>query len=241
MLHITQLPALKDNYIYILRNEATGETGVIDPTLAAPVLEFLTNKKWQLNYIINTHHHWDHTDGNVEIKQATGAKVIGFKGDAHRIPGIDIEVADGQIIDICGHKAEIIFIPGHTLGHIAYNFKNKKILFCGDTLFSLGCGRLFEGTAEQMFTSLQKLAALPENTAVYCAHEYTQSNSKFAITIEPDNKDLQNRIKEVAVLRSHNKPTIPTSIELELKTNPFLRAGTVEEFARVRKMKDGFK
>jgi hydroxyacylglutathione hydrolase len=240
MIEIIQQPVLKDNYIYIIHNDKTKQTVVIDPSISAPVLQILADKNWQLDFIINTHHHWDHTDGNVEIKSVTGAKVIGYKGDAHRIPSIDIEVVDGQIIDICGQQSEVMFIPGHTLGHIAYYIKESGVVFCGDTLFSLGCGRLFEGTAEQMFTSLQKLVALPEDTKVYCAHEYTQSNGKFALIIDPNNSDLQERVEEVRVLRENDKPTIPSTIGLELKTNPFLRAKTVEEFARVRRLKDSF-
>lgn len=241
MIEVIQFPVLSDNYTFMIHNEADNRTAVIDPALAEPVLATLKEKGWQLDYIVNTHHHFDHTDGNMPLKQATGAKIIGYKHDAKRIPGIDIEVDDGEKINICGEEAEVIFVPGHTLGHIAYYFAESGVLFCGDTIFSLGCGRLFEGTAEQMYNSLNKLKNLPGETKIYCAHEYTEANGKFALTIEPDNVDLQQRMEEVRHLRKQGKATIPTVMELELATNTFLRAGSVEEFAERRRKKDGFR
>ena len=241
MLKVIQFPVLEDNYIFLIHNEISGETAVVDPSLADPVLEKLSEYGWKLDYIINTHHHWDHTDGNEKLKAATGAKIIAYAGDSHRISGIDIEVNDGDKIDICGEMAKVTYIPGHTLGHISYYFAESKILFCGDTMFVMGCGRLFEGTPQQMFDSFQKLSKLPKDTVVYCAHEYSEANAKFAITIEPENKELQNRFKEVCKLRAEGKSTVPTTVAKELATNPFMRAEAVEEFARVRKLKDEFK
>lgn len=240
MLQVIQFPVLQDNYTFLIHNKESGQTAVVDPAVASEVLEKLSKLGLKLDYIINTHHHNDHIGGNAELKQKTGAKIIAYQGDTHRIPDIDIKVEDGDRINICDEAAEIMLLRGHTLGHIAYYFSKSGVLFCGDTLFSLGCGRLFEGSYEQMFGSLQKLAALPPQTLVYCAHEYTLANAKFAITIEPDNKNLQDRIKEVENLRKENKPTVPTTIGLELATNPFLRAKTVEEFAKIRKAKDSF-
>lgn len=241
MLNITQIAVLphNSNYNYILHDN--GITSVIDPSLAEPVLEVLKQNGWQLDYIINTHHHWDHTDGNTPLKDATGAKIIAYKGDSHRIKNIDIAVNNGDIVDICGHRAEVIFTPGHTLGHIIYYLPDDGILFCGDVLFSLGCGRLFEGSYEQMFDSLKLISRLPPQTLIYCGHEYTLSNARFAITIEPENKELQQRIKEAENLQAIGKPSVPVTLASELATNPFLRARTVEEFANLRKQKDSFK
>lgn len=238
MLKILQIPVLKDNYIYILHG--AGQTTVVDPSLAAPVLEVIKQEGWQLDYILSTHHHNDHVGGNMELKAVTGAKIIGYAGDAHRIPGIDIKLQDNDVFKVCGLDAEVIFIPGHTLGHIAYYFAQASSLFCGDTLFSLGCGRLFEGTAQQMFSSLARIKALPKNTKIYCAHEYTESNGRFALSIMPENQDLKTRMQEVINLRTARKSTIPSTLEIELKTNPFLRAVDANEFATIRKMKDNF-
>ncbi len=237
-MKILQVQALKDNYIYILHGG--GQTAVIDPSLAAPVQDILIKEGWQLDYILNTHHHWDHTDGNIELKTATGAKIIGYKGDEKRIPGIDIKLEDGDVFPLCGTDAKVMFIPGHTLGHIAYYLKGVNSLFCGDTLFSLGCGRLFEGTPEQMFTSLQKIKSLPANTKIYCAHEYTESNGKFALTIFPDNQELKVKMDEVKYLRKQGKPTIPSILADEIKTNPFLLAQNVLQFTDIRIRKDNF-
>lgn len=237
-MKIIQIPVLKDNYTYLLHG---GEkTAVIDPSIASPVLEMLEKESWQLDYILNTHHHNDHTGGNLELKAASSAKVIGYKGDSHRIPGINIELNDGDTLNICGQTVQIMSIPGHTTGHIAFYFPEISSLFCGDTLFSLGCGRLFEGTPEQMFNSLAKIKALPHDTLIYCGHEYTESNGKFAITIIPDNQDLKTKMTEVTRLRAQSKTTIPTLLEVELKTNPFLLANDVNEFTRIRHLKDNF-
>lgn len=238
MIEIIQIAVLNDNYIYILRNG--NEAAVVDPALAEPVLKWLKDNNCELKYILNTHHHFDHIGGNIELKQKTGAVVCGFANDAARIAGIEKYLEDGEQINILGSKAQVIFVPGHTMGHIAYYFCDEKALFCGDTIFSLGCGRLFEGTYQQMFDSLVKLKKLPDDTLIYCAHEYTLSNGNFAVTIEPDNKDLRCRVDEVKILRSDGKPTIPVKMKDEKLTNPFLRASGVNEFSRIRKAKDGF-
>jgi len=240
MLQVLQFPVLNDNYIFVLRNDEADRTAVIDPAVAEVVLDKLTEYNWKLDYIVNTHHHWDHTGGNAELKKNTNAKIIAYKGYSHRIENIDIAVADGDKIEICGEEAEVIFVPGHTLGHIAYYFEKSGMLFCGDTIFAMGCGRLFEGSPQQMFDSLQKLAALPPETKVYCAHEYTLANAKFAITIEPDNEALQASLKKVEDMRAKGEFTVPTTIEEELATNPFLRAKNADDFAKIRKAKDSF-
>jgi hydroxyacylglutathione hydrolase len=238
MLEITQIPALTDNYIYLLRDQESGETAVVDPSEATPVLTALKGEK--LNYILNTHHHWDHTGGNLQLQKATGAMVVGFEGDAHRIPGIDRPLKDGQSFSLGQSTAKILFIPGHTLGHIAYHFARDLAVFCGDTLFSLGCGRLFEGTPAQMFHSLARLKNLADDTRVYCGHEYTVANAKFALTIDPKNDALRKRQKEAETLRAQKLPTVPSLLIDEKACNPFLRAATEAEFARLRKLKDDF-
>lgn len=254
MLEIIQLPVLNDNYIYLLHDPDSAETAVVDPALAQPVLNTLAEKGWQLNYIFNTHHHWDHVDGNLELKNHTDCKIIASEYDRNRIPGIDITVNHGDKIKLGTETLEIIATPGHTIGHIAYYCTDSHALFCGDTLFSMGCGRLFEGTAEQMWQSLQLLQALPDCTRIYCAHEYTLANGNFAMSIETDNPALQQRLAEVSQLRAKNQATVPSTLAQELATNPFLREKSVsvqqslnmidrpavEVFAKIRKLKDSF-
>lgn len=255
MLDIKLIPVLADNYIYLLHEPVSGTTAAVDPAIAEPVLAVLQENGWQLDYIFNTHHHNDHVGGNLQLKQATGCKIVGAAVDQAHIPGIDIALHDGEQIQLGEQVFQVIFTPGHTSGHIVYYCADSHALFCGDTLFSLGCGRLFEGTAEQMWHSLQKLKALPENTRVYCAHEYTQANGRFALTLEADNKDLQQRLAEVAALSASNQSTLPSTIALELATNPFLREdsdnirkavsacpddGPIEVFSKIRKLKDRF-
>jgi hydroxyacylglutathione hydrolase len=176
MLDIIQIPVLTDNYIYLLHDPVSEETGVIDPALAQTVLDVLDKNSWRLTYILNTHHHWDHVGGNLELKQKTGCKIIAAQSDRDRIPGIDICVSDDNVISLGQRQARVISTPGHTSGHIVYHFAEDGMLFCGDTLFVMGCGRLFEGTPEQMWNSLQKLKALPPSTRIYCTHEYSQTN-----------------------------------------------------------------
>lgn len=254
MLEIIQIPVLTDNYIYLLHDSVSGDTAVVDPALAQPVLDVLTEKGWQLTTILNTHHHWDHVGANLELKQKTGCKVIAGQLDAERIPGLDQGVFEGDIISLGEHEATVIETPGHTSGHVVYYFAKDEALFCGDTLFAMGCGRLFEGTAEQMWSSLQKLKVLPASTRVYCTHEYTQANGRFALSIEPDNLQIQQRMIEVVALRLANKPTVPSTIGEEKATNPFFREGSsclqkklglenqapVSVFTVLRKLKDSF-
>jgi hydroxyacylglutathione hydrolase len=223
MLEIITLPVLTDNYIYLIHDPVSHETAVVDPALAQPVLDMLQQKGWQLTYIWNTHHHSDHIGGNLKLKQQTGCKIIAAQADSARIPGIDQGVSEGDVVSLGSHKARVIATPGHTRAHIVYHFAEDKLLFCGDTLFAMGCGRLFEGTPEQMWQSLQKLKTLPPDTKVYCTHEYTQNNGHFALTVEPDNKALQQRMLEVDKRRQQDKSTLPTTIADELATNPFLR------------------
>ena len=254
MLDIIQIPVLTDNYIYLLHDPESGDTAVVDPALAQPVLDLLEAKGWPLIYILNTHHHWDHVGGNLELKQKTGCQIIAAHLDSGRIPGIDSGVFEGDIISLGQHQARVIATPGHTSGHIVYYFAKDEALFCGDTLFAMGCGRLFEGSAEQMWTSLQKLKVLPSSTRVYCTHEYTQANGKFALSVEPDNFQLQHRMMEVAELRFANKPTVPSTIGQEMATNPFFRDNSISiqknlglesqssvlVFTELRKRKDFF-
>lgn len=256
MLQIHQLPVLTDNYIYLLHEPISGETAVVDPAVAEPVMEALQNYGWQLDYVFNTHHHGDHVGANVTLKHRTGCKIVGAAADRARIPGIDIAVSDGETIKLGRQSFQVIATPGHTSGHIVYYCADSKALFCGDTLFSLGCGRLFEGSAEQMWHSLQKLKTLPGDTRIYCAHEYTQANGRFALSVEADNPELQQRITEVAELRHHNQSTLPSTMALELATNPFLREHSpnlrqavaasdsdspAQVFAKVRLLKDQFR
>ena len=254
MLTITQIPVLTDNYIYLINDPVSGETAVIDPALAQPVLDVLEKKGWRLTYILNTHHHWDHVGGNLELKQKTGCKIIAAQADRDRIPGIDRGVGEDDVIALGQHQARVISTPGHTRGHVVYHFAEDGALFCGDTLFVMGCGRLFEGTPEQMWNSLQKLKALPPSTRIYCTHEYTQTNGRFALSVEPDNRQLQEKMIEVKQLRTENKPTVPSTIEQEIATNPFFRADSisiqktlglesqspVRVFTELRKRKDSF-
>jgi hydroxyacylglutathione hydrolase len=254
MLKILQIPVLTDNYIYLIHDLVSQETAVVDPALAEPVLDALKKQGWQLHYIFNTHHHSDHVGGNLELKAQTGCKIIASKKDSHRIPALDSVVQEGDCLTLGQHKITILETSGHTTGHIVYYFADEQLLFCGDTLFVMGCGRLFEGTTEEMWQSLQKLKHLPETTKVYCAHEYSLSNGKFALSVEADNQTLQNRMAQIKQLRADNLPTVPSTIAQELATNPFFREQSlsiqqhlkmtdkmpVEIFAALRKLKDVF-
>jgi hydroxyacylglutathione hydrolase len=254
MLEIVILPVLTDNYIYLIHDPVSQDTAAIDPALAQPVLNVLQGKGWQLTYILNTHHHSDHVGGNLQLKQKSGCKIIAAQADWDRIPGIDQGVKEGDGVSIGKHKANVITTPGHTRAHIVYHFAEDNLLFCGDTLFVMGCGRLFEGTADQLWHSLQTLKELPAETKVYCTHEYTQTNGRFALTVEPENQQLQRRMIEVNRLRNSNQPTVPTTIADELATNPFFRENSLslqkniaminrnpaEIFTKVRQLKDSF-
>jgi hydroxyacylglutathione hydrolase len=254
MLEIIQLSVLTDNYIYIVHEPDLKQTAVIDPAVATPVLDALKNKGWSLDYIFNTHHHSDHVGANLELKEQTGCQIFASYSDRLRIPGIDKQLNHGDEVKLGNHIANVMAVPGHTLGHIVYHFPKDHVLFCGDTLFSMGCGRLFEGTAEQMWDSLQKIKKLPKQTKIYCAHEYTQSNGQFALTIDPDNQQLQQRMVKVDRLRAKSKATLPTTLDQELETNPFLREDdpaikknlgmtdkqACDVFRKIRELKDHF-
>lgn len=253
-LEIHQFPCLNDNYGFLVHEPSSGATAAIDTPEVKPILDALAAKDWQLTHIFNTHHHFDHAGGNLELKEKTGCIVIGPKGEQEKIPGIDRAVGEGDVVELGAARARIIDVPGHTRGHIAYSFDEEHIAFVGDTLFALGCGRLFEGTAAQMWASLGKLMALPDDTAVYCAHEYTQSNARFALSVEPQNKALVSRAREIDEKRARGEWTVPTTIGIEKQTNPFLRAASgdlrrtvgleaasdVDVFAETRKRKDNF-
>ncbi|XVF29425.1 hypothetical protein REPUB_Repub15cG0120100 [Reevesia pubescens] len=227
-LQIELVPCLRDNYAYLLHDEDTGTVGVVDPSEAAPIIDALSRKNRNLTYILNTHHHHDHTGGNAELKARYGAKVIGSGIDKDRIPGIDIVLNDGDKWMFAGHEVHVIETPGHTRGHISFYFPGSGAIFTGDTLFSLSCGKLFEGTPEQMLSSLQRIMSLPDDTNIYCGHEYTLSNSKFALSIEPKNEALQAYAAHVAHLRNKGLPTIPTTLKMEKACNPFLRTSSTE-------------
>ena len=238
-LTVRQFPCLSDNYGFLARDEATGITACIDTPDAAAILRELDALGWTLSLILNTHWHPDHAGGNAEIKAATGAQIVG-PAEVEKISPVDRKVVDGDIVELGETRLEVMDTGGHTLGHITYFDAADQIAFVGDTLFALGCGRLFEGTAEQMWTSLSRLAALPDETAVYCAHEYTASNARFALSVD-DSAALAARAKEIFAARERGEPTVPTTIAREKATNPFLRAGDARRFAAVRTAKDGFK
>ncbi len=253
-LDIHMFPCLSDNYGFLVHDSATRATASIDTPEVGPIEAALKQKGWRLTHIMNTHHHFDHAGGNLELKKKWQCTIVGPRADADRIPGIDVQVGDGDVFTLGESKAKVFDVPGHTRGHIAYYFADAKVAFVGDTLFALGCGRLFEGTPQQMWTSLSKLAALPDDTRVYCAHEYTQSNARFALTVEPDNAALVRRAEEIEAARSRGEATVPTTIGLEKATNPFLRPTSrdlmrtiglegrdpVTVFAETRKRKDHF-
>lgn len=254
VLEIHQIPTRKDNYVYLARETGGGTCAVVDPSDAEPVLAALARLGWTLTHVLATHHHNDHIGGVPEIKEKTKCIVVGPRADRDRIPMIDIEVGDGDFYRVGAAEARVFDTPGHTRGHISYWFPETKALFCGDTLFALGCGRLFEGTAQQMWASLSKYRAVPDDTLVYCAHEYTQSNARFALTVEPENPRLRARSAQIDALRAEGKPTVPSLMGEERATNPFLRADDpalrraigletadpVAVFAEIRGRKDRF-
>jgi hydroxyacylglutathione hydrolase len=253
-LEILTIPCLTDNYAFLAHDAASGETALVDVPEAAPILEVLAERGWTLSQVLLTHHHADHVQGLDQILTAHPAKVIGAAADAHRLPPLDVAVAEGDTVRIGGEIGHVLDVSGHTVGHIAFHFPESRAVFTADSLMALGCGRLFEGTAEQMWVSLGKLAALPADTLVYSGHEYTQANGRFAVTVDPDNPDLAARIKDIADARARSEPTVPSLLSLELATNPFLRAtdAKVQEnvglpgadpvavFAEIRARKDRF-
>ena len=253
-MQITPIPCLTDNYAYIISDNNSKIVGVVDPSEAAPIISFLNKKNLKLSYILNTHHHFDHIGGNIELKKLYNAKVVGFVGDKHRIPGIDITLKDNEKCNFENLQVKILHIPGHTLGHICFFFEKEKVAFTGDTLFSLGCGRIFEGNHSQMLKSLNRIKKLPKDTKIYCGHEYTYKNAEFCMKYDRDNVDLKNKFNKVKKLRSRNLPTIPSSLEEELKSNIFLRCNQNDlkiklnmrnqedskVFKKVRDLKDSF-
>ena len=251
-MNIIPIPCLRDNYAYIIYDSNT--VGVVDPSEAKPIVSFLKKENLKLNYILNTHHHVDHIGGNIELKKIYNAKIIGFEGDKYRIPGIDIAIKNNEKWNFGNSIVKIIHIPGHTLGHICFFFEKEKVAFTGDTLFSLGCGRIFEGDHKQMFDSLSKIKKLPKDTQIYCGHEYTYKNAEFCMKYNSSNNDLKKKFDEIKKLRSKNLPTVPSSLADELKSNIFLRCDQndlkiklnmqneddFKVFRKVRDLKDNF-
>jgi hydroxyacylglutathione hydrolase len=241
MLDIVRIPVLSDNYVWLVHEPASGETMVVDPAIAEPVLAEAERRGWRITQIWNTHWHPDHTGGNAGIKAATGCTITGPAAEAERIPTLDVQVRGGDVVRLGNIEAHVIDVPAHTAGHIAYHLAGAEAAFVGDTLFAMGCGRLFEGTAAQMFANMRALEALPDATRVYCAHEYTLSNGRYAVVAEPDNAALAARMAAVIAMRERGEATVPTTIALEKATNPFMRAASVDELAARRKAKDDFR
>jgi len=253
-MQVTPIPCLTDNYAYIIHDDNFKTIGVVDPSESKPIISFLKKKNLKLNYILNTHHHFDHIGGNIELKKIYNAKIVGFSGDKYRIPGIDITLLNDENWSFENSTVKIFHIPGHTLGHICFFFEKEKILFTGDTLFSLGCGKIFEGTHKQMLNSLNKIKQLPKDTMIYCGHEYTYKNAEFCMKYDSDNIDLKKKFEKIKKLRSQNLPTIPSSLEDEIKSNIFLRCNQnvlkiklgmknqedSKVFKKVRDLKDSF-
>jgi hydroxyacylglutathione hydrolase len=253
-LQIDHLICLRDNFVWLLREPQSGAVACVDPSEAEPVKAKLDQLGWKLTHILNTHHHNDHTGGNLDLKRMTGAVIVGPKADRERIPGIDVALGENETYAFGKETARVFDIPGHTRGHIAFWFETAKAVFTGDTLFSLGCGRMFEGNPPMMWNSLSKLRQLPGDTRVYCGHEYTQANAKFALSVDPDNAALKVRAAEVDALRAKGLATLPSTMDSERAANPFLRAADpvlarnvgqspgdpVAVFAEVRARKDKF-
>ena len=236
---VETIRCLEDNFSYILLDQNKNAC-VIDPSESVPIINFVEKNNIKIKYILNTHHHYDHIGGNTEIKKKYNAKIVAYKNDLHRIPDVDISLKNNQIWTAENFKSKIIHIPGHTNGHICFFFENEKIAFTGDTLFSLGCGRIFEGTYEEMFSSLKKLKELPKETKIYCGHEYTLKNSEFCLKYDKNNKRLQKKITEIKNKVNNNIHTVPSTIEDEIACNIFLRAKTLGEFSKLRDLKDNF-
>ena len=239
-MKIEIIKCLKDNYSYLIIDEVNRNACVVDPSEAKPIINFIDKKNINLKYILNTHHHYDHVGGNIELKRIYNSEVIGFIDDKDRIPGIDTLVEDEKIWKKDNFEARIYHIPGHTNGHISFHFFKEKKIFTGDTLFSLGCGRIFEGTYEQMFSSLNKIKKLPRDTEIYCGHEYTLQNSKFCLTYDSNNLKLKNKIQNIEERLKNGLPTVPTILNDELECNIFLKAQDIKSFSKLRDLKDNF-
>ena len=253
-MQIIPIKCLSDNYAYIIHDKISKTVGVVDPSEAEPIISFLDKKNLKLNYILNTHHHFDHIGGNIELKKIYSAKVVGFHDDQHRIPGIDIKLKDNEVWIFGSSTVKILHVPGHTSGHICFFFKDEKMVFTGDTLFSLGCGKIFEGDYKQMLNSLNKIKQLPKNTSIYCGHEYTYKNAQFCMEHDKENINLIKKFEKIKKLRSQNLPTIPTTLADELSSNIFLRCDQkdlkiklnmankddLEVFEKIRDLKDAF-
>ena len=239
-MKIEIIKCLQDNYSYIIIDPKNKNTCVVDPSESVPIINFLEKNNLQLNYILNTHHHYDHVGGNNKLKKKYNAKVVGFSDDYKRIPEIDILLKDKEVWKEGNFEVKIIHIPGHTLGHICYYFYKENILFTGDTLFSFGCGRIFEGTYLQMFESLNKLKTLPLHTKIFCGHEYTLQNSKFCLMHDANNENLKKKIIDIKKKLNNNLPTIPSTIKEELDCNIFLKADSLQTFSKLRDLKDNF-
>ena len=239
-MRVEIIPCLQDNYSYLIIDESNKTASVIDPSEAKPIINFIEKENINLKYILNTHHHYDHIGGNKDLKKKYNSVVIGYKDDASRIPGIDILLNNNQIWKADNFEAKIMHIPGHTTGHISFHFFKEKLIFTGDTLFSLGCGKIFEGTYQNMFESLNQIKKLPQDTKIYCGHEYTLQNSKFCIKHDPENLNLKKKIVEIKKKLENNIPTIPSTLKEENECNIFLRAKDVESFSKLRDLKDNF-
>ena len=239
-MEVKIIPCLEDNYAYLLIDNTNNTACIIDPSEASPIINYLEKSKIKLSFILNTHHHFDHVGGNKKLKEIYGAKVIGYIDDKKRIPEIDIIVKNNQIWKEKNFEAKIIHIPGHTKGHICFYFFNEKKIFSGDTLFSLGCGKIFEGTYAQMFESLNFFKSLPYDTNIYCGHEYTLKNSEFCLKYDPNNKNLKKKIEKIKEKLNRNLPTLPTTIKDEIECNIFLRSENLENFSKLRDLKDNF-
>ena len=251
-IEIVTVPCLSDNYAFLIHNSDSGDTALVDAPEAAPIKSEIERRGWGLEHILITHHHSDHIDGVEELRAKFGARVTGASADAHRLPRLDASVAEGDSFSVCGEKVDVIDVSGHTVGHIAFLFPEKA--FTADSLMALGCGRVFEGDFPMMWKSLEKIAALPPTTTIYSGHEYTESNARFAVSIEPDNPALARRVDDIATARAKGEPTVPSKLSLELDTNPFLRArlpevkaaigmrtaSDEEAFAEIRMRKDRF-
>ena len=238
-MKIEIIPCLNDNYSYLIYERETNSVSIIDPSDFSTCDKIIKKYK-KLDFILNTHHHSDHVDGNLKLKEKYNAKILGFGLDKHRIPGINILLKEDQKQKIGNLEFEVIFIPGHTKGHIAFYFDKEKIVFTGDTLFSLGCGRIFEGTYKQMFDSLNKIKKLPKDTEIYCGHEYTLQNSKFCAVHDSNNLQLKNKITQIKEKLNNGLPTVPTILYDEIQCNIFLKAEDLQTFSKLRDLKDNF-